>query len=323
MNVLITGGAGFIGSNLASYHLNRGDSVIVVDDLSTGSLDNINSMIKHPSFRFYNKNLLKWRGLSTVLSTSNIDRIYHFAAVVGMFHVIEHPIDTLDVNSNSTLRLFEAINKLNLKPLVLVASSSEVYGNQHIALSETSPLILEGSLTSHAAYAISKLAQESIALAFWHKYEVPCIVLRIFNTVGRNQRGRYGMVIPRLINQALANEDITVFGDGTQRRAFCNVKDSVNLINLLAENPHSIGQIVNVGNAEELNINTLAQLIKQISASPSSIVHIPFEEVYKNDVMTITERRPDLTKLISLTHYTHQWAIEKTLSDIISYKKQN
>jgi len=318
MRILITGGAGFIGSHLAAYHLNKGDFVIVVDDLSTGDFNNIKEMVKHPNFCFYKKNLVTWRGLGNALL--NVDRVYHMAAVVGMFHVVEHPIDTLNVNINGTLKLFEAIHRLGIKPLVLVASSSEVYGDQHKKLSETSALILEGSNTSHASYAIAKLSEESIALAFWHKCQIPCIVLRIFNTVGRNQRSRYGMVIPRLIKQAIHNENITVFGDGTQKRAFCNVNDTVNLIELLANNPECVGQIVNVGNNEELCINDLAALIRKISLSQSSIVHVPFEEVYHNDVMNITERCPNLTRLMHFTHYRHQWTIEKTISDIVSYE---
>jgi UDP-glucose 4-epimerase len=318
VKILITGGAGFIGSNMAAYLLNQGNEVVVIDDLSTGNTGNIGSMLNHPDFYFYNENLLSFPDLSEVLS--DIERVYHFAAVVGMFHVIEHPIETLNVNINGTQRLYETLQKLGKKPLVLLASSSEIYGNQHRVLSETTPLIIEGSITSHAAYAISKLSQESIAMSYWQKHQIPSIVLRIFNTVGRNQNSRYGMVIPRLMNQAINNEDITVFGDGKQKRAFCNVHDSVNLIELLAANPESIGQIVNLGNDDEININSLAQLIKQISKSKSTIIHIPFEEVYGNNAMTITERRPDLSKLMSLTHYQYQWNIEKTIQDIMLYK---
>ncbi len=319
MRILITGGAGFIGSNLATYHLKKKDEVIVIDNLSTGHMDNIKNLMKHPEFSFYKKNLLTWKGLSQALE--NVDRVYHLAAIVGMFHVLSHPLETLQVNINATMKLMETIHKLGVKPLVIVASSSEVYGNQHQDLHEGLPLILENTQTNHAAYAISKLCDESIAMAFWHKFQIPTITLRIFNTVGRNQLSRYGMVLPRLIKQAMSNENITVFGDGTQRRSFCNVIDTVNLIDLLANNPHAVGEVVNVGNNEEISINSLAIKIKELCASHSSITHIPFEEVYHHEYMHITERKPDLTKLLSLTPYTYQWNLEQTIIDMYSYYK--
>jgi len=319
MRILVTGGAGFIGSHLAAYYLKKGDEVIVIDDLSTGQTENLKSLMQHPRFRFHKKNILTWKGLSQALE--NIDRVYHLAAIVGMFYVISHPIETLQVNINSTMKLMETINKLGIKPLVIVASSSEVYGNQHKELHEGLPLILENTHTNHAAYAISKLCDESIATSFWHKFQIPTITIRIFNTVGRNQLSRYGMVLPRLIKQAINNENMTVFGDGTQRRSFCNVIDTVNLIDLLAENQQSIGEIINVGNNEEISINSLASKIKELCSSHSSITHIPFEEVYQHDYMHITERKPDLTKLLSFTHYTYQWNLEQTIIDMYSYYK--
>ncbi|MBA2648689.1 MAG: NAD-dependent epimerase/dehydratase family protein [Legionella sp.] len=319
MRILITGGAGFIGSNLAAYHLNKGDNVVVIDDLSTGCIDNIKDMLKNANFCFHKKNLLTCRGLKDILN--GMDRVYHLAAIVGMFHVLNHPIETLKININATLKLVETINKMIVKPLVFFASSSEVYGNQHNELSENSPLIVENTFTNHSAYAISKLSDESIAMAFWHKFQVPCIVLRIFNTVGRNQSSRYGMVLPRLVQQAFHNEPITVFGDGTQRRAFCNINDTVNLMDLLANNKDCIGEIINLGNNEDVCINELALMIKKLGQSSSSILHIPFEKVYHHEYMHIQERRPDLSKLLSFTHYTYQWTIERTIKDLFLYYK--
>lgn len=320
MRVLITGGAGFIGSNLAKHHIKKGDSVLVIDNLSTGRRNNLEPIIDHPNFTFYHKNITSWRGLGAALE--GVDRVYHLAAVVGMFHVLSHPVETLKVNINATFRLFETIKRLDIKPLVFVASSSEVYGSQHKLLDETSTLILENSALNHAAYAISKLSDESIALAFWHKHKIPSIVTRIFNTVGRNQLSRYGMVIPRFIKQAINNQDITVFGDGTQRRSFCNVKDSINLIDLLTENPASIGEIVNLGYDEDISVNDLAEKIRTIANSKSNITHIPFEKAYHNESLHIYERKPDLTKLLSLTHYKHQWNLDKTITDIITHLRE-
>lgn len=317
MHILITGGAGFIGSNLARYHIDKGDSVTVIDNLSTGRKANIESLLVSKKFKFYNKNLASWRRLKDIVVDA--DRIYHMAAVVGMFHVINHPIETLKINIGATLRLVDTIQALGIKPLVLFASSSEVYGSQHKDLSENTPLIIESSVTSHAAYAISKLSDESIAMAFWHKFQIPSIVLRIFNTVGRNQLSRYGMVLPRLIKQALNNEPITVFGDGNQRRAFCNVNDSVRLLDLLATNPACVGEIINVGYDEDISINELANTIKTICHSKSEIVHIPFEEVYHNDFMHIEERKPDISKLLKFTKYHFQWNNDKTIADIAEH----
>lgn len=320
MRILITGGAGFIGSNLAKYHVQKGDEVIVIDNLSTGRIENIQQLLQKPGFTFYKKDLLKWRDLAKVLV--GVERVYHLAAVVGMFHVLNHPVETLKCNIFVTLKLMEAIHSLGSKPLVFIASSSEVYGSQHKAMSEHTPLIVESSVTSHASYVISKLSDESIGLAFWHKHQIPTIILRIFNTVGRNQLSRYGMVVPRLIKQALNNEPITVFGNGKQKRSFCNVEDSVHLIDLLANNPACVGEIVNVGYNEDLTINQLARKVKRICSSQSSIVHIPFNEVYHNDFIYIAERKPDISKLMSLTNYTYRWNIDKTIADIAAYFKQ-
>ncbi|WP_078061459.1 NAD-dependent epimerase/dehydratase family protein [Legionella saoudiensis] len=320
MRVLITGGAGFIGSNLAKYHVQKGDEVIVIDNLSTGRIENIKALQQQSNFTFYKKDLLKWKGLTQALV--GVDRIYHMAAVVGMFHVLNHPVETLKCNIFATLKLMEAIRSIGSKPLVLIASSSEVYGNQHKTMSENTPLIIESSITSHASYVISKLSDESIGLSFWHKHQIPTIILRLFNTVGRNQLSRYGMVVPRLIKQALHNDPITVFGDGTQKRSFCNVEDSVNLIDRLANNSASVGEIVNVGFNEDISINTLAKKIKKICTSQSTITHIPFSEVYHNDFIYIADRKPDISKLLRLTHYTYKWNIDTTIADIAAYFKQ-
>lgn len=316
MHILITGGAGFIGSNLAAYHLNKGDTVVVIDDLSTGRIDNIQELLSHPNFKFYKKNLLTWRGLKQALE--GVERVYHLAAIVGMFYVLSHPIETLKVNISATLRLMDTINSMDIKPLVLIASSSEVYGNQHQLLSETTPVLVENTFTNHAAYAISKLSDESIAMAYWHKLQIPTIVFRIFNTVGKKQLSRYGMVLPRLISQAMQHQDMTVFGDGTQRRSFCNVNDTVALMDLVARNPACVGEIINLGNNDDISINDLALKIKKICASESRIVRIPFEEVYQHEYMYIAERKPDLTKLLGFTHYTYQWDLDKTILDIFS-----
>lgn len=314
MHVLITGGAGFIGSHIAAYHVKKGDDVVVIDDLSTGRIKNIQPLTNKPNFRFYQKNLASWRGLKQALV--GVDRVYHFAAVVGMFHVLNHPLETLKINLMSTFKLIKTIHELGTKPLILFASSSEIYGDQTGELDETSSLIINNTVTNHSVYTVSKLGLESIAMAFWHKHQLPCIILRIFNTIGRHQSSRYGMVLPRFIKQAKNNNDITVFGDGSQSRSFCNVSDTINLIELLSTNPLTVGEVVNVGNNLEITINDLAVKVKSLCKSKSSIIHVPFEKVYHNENLAIHRRRPGLTKLLSLTHYKYQWSLEKTILDL-------
>lgn len=321
MRILITGGAGFIGSNLVDYHLKKLDEVIVVDDLSTGKVRNIAAFIKHPNFKFYQHNLLTWDGLSDVLNS--VDRVYHLAAIVGLFKVINNPVKTLKVNINSTLRLYDLIHAQSLRPLVIIASSSEVYGNQTGKLHEDSPLIIANSLKNQASYSISKLCEESIALSYYDSWKLPCIVLRIFNTIGFNQSGQYGMVVPRFIKQAINNADITIFGDGKQKRAFCNVKDLVNLMDLIAQLPEAVGQIINIGNDEMISVNALAKLIKKISKSESTFTYTPLKEAYVDKDVFIKERKPDISKLLNYTHYKYQYTMEKTLKELIAfYKKQ-
>lgn len=319
LHILITGGAGFIGSNLAIYYLNRGNKITVIDDLSTGHYSNVEPLIKNPNFCFHKHNLVSWKKLEKVLL--DVDRIYHMAAIVGMFYVLKHPLQVLQVNMGATLKLFETIRKLGIKPLVFIASSSEVYGSQHQVLAENTPLIFVNSSANHTAYAISKLCDESIAMAYWHEHQIPSIVLRIFNTIGRNQLSKYGMVVPRFIKQAIKNEDITVFGDGGQIRSFCDIRDSINLMDLLANNPKCVGEVINLGNSEPISINELAELVKRISQSDSSITHLPIDDIYHNGYINIVERTPNLTKLLSYTHYKYQWTLEKTIKDIVDYER--
>lgn len=320
MRILITGGAGFIGSNLVEYHLKKRDEVIVIDDLSTGKIQNIAGYIKNPNFKFYQENLLTWEGLGDALNS--VERVYHLAAVVGLFKVIDNPIKTLKVNVNGTLRLFEHIHAQSIRPLVLIASSSEVYGNQSGKLLENSPLIIPNSLKNQASYSISKLCEESIALSYYDSWKLPSIVLRIFNTLGCNQSGQYGMVVPRFIKQALNNEDITIFGDGKQKRAFCNVKDLVQLMDLIAEVPEAIGQVINLGKDEVFSVNALAKLIKKLAKSESKLTFVPLKEVYLDEDVFIKERKPNFSKLLSYTGYKYQWTMKKTLKELIGFYKK-
>lgn len=310
-NILITGGAGFIGSHLALSHLQKGDSVVIVDDLSSGRLENINLCHQYKQFKFYKNDLLSWSELDVHISQADV--VYHLAAMVGMFRVLANPLDTLNINVEGTKRLFDSICKLESPPLMVIASSSEVYGNQAEKLSETSPLILLDSTTGHESYTISKLYDEAITAAFHKAYQIPYLILRLFNTVGPRQSAAYGMVIPRFIEQALNNKDLTVFGDGSQLRSYCDVRDTVNIIQQLVANTASYNQIFNVGHTEAISSYNLAELVKAICDSESSIRFSPFSEVYGDDFNVITSRKPDLTKLLKFTNYQYNWTLTDTI----------
>ncbi|KTC66312.1 NAD-dependent epimerase/dehydratase (plasmid) [Legionella adelaidensis] len=320
MRILITGGAGFIGSNLANYHLKKNDEVIVIDDLSTGTKSNIAAFENHKNFTFHHQDLTIWQSLGDVLE--KVDRIYHLAAMVGMFNVIEHPIKTLKVNINATMRLYDLLIAKKLSPTVIFASTSEVYGNQYQEIAEACALFTESTEKTQASYAVSKMAGEVIGLSYYESSQIPCIVLRIFNTIGMNQSPAYGMVVPRFINQALKNQDITVFGDGQQKRSFCDVRDLIRLMVGIADIPAAAGKIFNCGQKQAISIMNLAHLIKEIAGSTSKIVCVPFEEVYSNEYIYIENRVPNLEKILNLINYSYEWTLEKTLKDLIDHARK-
>lgn len=317
MNILITGGAGFIGSYLVDLHMQLGDTVTVVDNLSTGKLENIQAHLKKPNFKFYHADMLAWPELEQY--TSKVELIYHFAAVVGMFNVLEHPIATLHTNLNITERLFAATSKSSNKPLVFVASSSEVYGSKTTSMKELDPLMIESSDKAHASYPISKLCNETMALAYHHEKQIPVIVLRIFNTVGPRQSSRYGMVLPRFIQQALSHEPLSIFSTGEQTRSFCDVRDLANILYQLSKTPNAIGKIVNAGSDQTISILSLANLVIQLTGSQAGYSFKSFEEMYGEGYIDIENRRPDLTKLQGLITYRYEWPLEKTIRYIIEH----
>ena len=319
MNILITGAAGFIGSNLVEFHLKRGDEVYGVDNLSTGRLENLESFKDNPKFHFYEDDILTFQELPQILL--KVERVYHLAAVLGMFRVLEHPVMTLEANLKTTDYLLELLRPMKQRPRVMIASSSEVYGNQQGYLDEDKTLLLESTSKNHASYPISKLCNESMGLAYYHELEVPCIIVRLFNTIGKRQSARYGMVVPRFIKQACKNEPITIFGDGTQTRSFCDVRDTVNLLHLLIEHPKTIGEIINVGNDEFITIQFLAEQIKSLANSQSEIIYIPYEEAYHGGYIDIQERHIDTRKMQSFVNYQYQYSLSDTLLDLIGHYK--
>lgn len=322
MRILITGGAGFIGSYLAEHHLAKNDRVYVVDNLSSGSINNVEPFLNNPNFYFLEEDIITWKDIEKTVSWA--DRVYHMAAIVGVYKVLEEPSRVLTVNIAGCERLLRAANQAHWKPRIILASSSEVYGpTEEKKLSENTNLIIESAARNRWHYAISKLAVESFGLAYYRKFGIPITMVRLFNTIGPRQKGRYGMVVPRFIDQAINNEPITIFGDGYQTRSFCDVRDVVEMMDLLASNPKSTAEIVNMGNDHEISINELAQLVKKLSDSQSDLKHISYEEAYGGSYVDIFHRRPDMEKLLSLIHYKHKWCLTDSIKDIIEYKRQN
>ncbi|KTG17421.1 MULTISPECIES: NAD-dependent epimerase/dehydratase family protein [unclassified Guyparkeria] len=321
MHVLITGGAGFIGSHLVDLHLARGDKVHVVDNLSTGSLDNLAPHLDRPDFRFSEADIVTWPGLNE--SVGWADRVYHLAAVVGVFRVLERPISVMATNIAGCERLLRAVDHCGWRPQVLLASSSEVYGPRTDAyLREDMDLIIQPEAPPRWNYAISKLADEAFALSYARTKDIPVTVVRLFNTVGPRQTGRYGMVVPRFVRQAVDGEPLTVFGDGTQSRAFTDVRDTVVMLDQLADRATTAGVIVNVGSGNELSMNDLALRVIERVGSASRVERIPYEIAYGQEYVDIPHRCPDLTRLHQLIEHRPHWTLDATLDDLIARARQ-
>jgi len=323
MHILITGGAGFIGSQLVEYHLKKLDTVHVIDDLSTGNEDNIRPFLSNPNFHFTHADILTYPGIEKI--TCWADRIYHMAAVVGIFRVLKEPEKVLAVNIGATERLLRAVRASNWKPRILIASTSEVYGDTNMEESacEETNITIASDINNRSTYTISKIAGESFGLSYYRRFDIPITILRLFNTIGPRQTGKYGMVVPRFVNNAIANEPIVIYGTGEQTRSFIDVRDSVALMDEIANNPQTIGQILNLGNDHEISINTLASLVKKLANSQSKISHISYKEAYGEHFEDVMFRKPDLTKLKRETKYCYQWSLEKTLTDLIKVTDQD
>ncbi len=320
MNVLITGGAGFIGSHLVEYHLNRGDVVHALDDLSTGMMQNIDEFKAHPNFYFTKTDIISCQNLDEIVHWA--DRIHHMAAIVGVLKVIESPERVLSTNIQITQCLLNAASTSTKHPTLLIGSTSEVYGEGYLKPFDESHDISIGSQKNFCqSYIVSKIACEAYANAYHQEHGVNIINLRLFNTIGPRQTGRYGMVVPRFIEHALNNTPITIHGTGTQMRSFCDVRDSVISMNELADNPNAIGQVVNMGGDALISIIELAYLIKKLTHSTSAIEYIAYEKIYGTGFEDIMFRQPILGKLYSLTQHRPQWALEATLVDLIEHSE--
>ncbi len=321
MHILITGGAGFIGSHLVDLHLARGDQVHVVDDLSTGVRANLAAHEDKPNFRFDEADVLLWDQLERVVGWA--DRIYHLAAVVGVYRVIAEPTKVLATNIAGCERLLRAARDGGWKPQVVLASSSEVYGHndEHI-LHEDQDLTVSTRAGTRWGYSVSKIADEALGLSYSQRFGIPAVISRFFNTVGPRQIGRYGMVVPRFVAQAVRNEPITVFGGGTQTRSFCDVRDTVVALDALATSVGLDTVISNVGNDREISIRDLAKLVIERAGSESSIKDVPLHEAYGEDFEDIRRRRPNLGRLRKLTGFNHRFTLEQTIDDLVAAERQ-
>ncbi|MGH7380681.1 MAG: NAD-dependent epimerase/dehydratase family protein [Candidatus Methylomirabilales bacterium] len=318
MKYLLTGGAGFIGSHLADSLLDRGDEVRIIDDLSTGRIENIRHL-KGRSGLGYVIDTIFNRPLTAEL-VDEADVVLHLAAAVGVRLIVESPVRTIETNIKGTEIVVELAAKKK-KPVVIF-STSEVYGKSNCArFSETDDLILGPTSRARWSYAASKIVDEFLGLAYYKEKHLPVIVIRLFNTVGPRQTGRYGMVIPRFVQQALNGEPITVFGDGKQTRTFTHVKDAVGAILNLVEQPGAIGQIFNIGGKQEIPIEDLARLVKELLNSPSPIVYIPYADAYEEGFEDMHRRVPDISKLEGLIGYRPALSLADIIRDVAEYEK--
>ncbi len=319
MRVLITGGAGFVGSHLAEALLQRGDEVFILDNLSTGSIDNIVHLKAHPKFHYTIDTVTNEPVLAELVDRCDI--VVHLAAAVGVKLIVEQPVHTIETNVHGTEVVLKHANKK--KKLVLVASTSEVYGKStDVPFREDADLVLGATAKHRWAYACSKMIDEFLALAYWKERKLPVIVVRLFNTVGPRQTGQYGMVIPNFVRQALAGQPITVFGDGTQSRSFTYVGDVVGAIVALINDPRAIGQVFNIGNVGEITIADLAAKIKKMTGSKSQIVTIPYDQAYEEGFEDMPRRVPDISKISALTGYKPTVELDEILDKVIEYFRQ-
>ncbi|MBM3130895.1 MAG: SDR family NAD(P)-dependent oxidoreductase [Chloroflexi bacterium] len=313
MNCLITGGAGFIGSHLAELFLARGARVSVIDNLSTGRVANIAHLLDNPNFHFARADITDEVVLDRL--ASQCDLIVHLAAAVGVKLIVEHPVHTIETNVMGTEAVLKAA--LRYRCRVLIASTSEVYGKgSRIPFREDDDVLLGATRHSRWAYAASKMVDEFLGLAYQREYDLPVTLFRLFNTVGPRQTGRYGMVIPRLVKQALRNEPLTVYGDGTQRRCFCDVRDAIRAIAGLAEHPEVSGQVFNIGGTEETTIQGLAERVLAITASSARIIHIPYSEAYAPGFEDMLRRVPDITRVGALIGWSPSITLDETLASV-------
>ena len=318
MRVLITGGAGFIGSHLADAYLQRGDEVSVIDDLSTGTIDNIQHLKSNPNFHYTIDSVHNQPVTAELVDQSDI--VVHLAAAVGVKLIVESPVRTIETNVRGTEVVLALANKKQKR--VLIASTSEVYGlSTDVPFKEDGNLVMGATTKGRWSYACSKAIDEFLALAYWREKKLPTTIVRLFNTVGPRQTGRYGMVIPTFVKQALAGRPITVYGNGKQTRCFGYVGDVVGALIKLMDTPDSVGQVFNIGSTEEISIVKLAEKVKELTESRSEIVFVPYDEAYEEGFEDMPRRVPDTTKINQLVGFKPEMTLDGILETVISFHR--
>jgi UDP-glucose 4-epimerase len=313
---LITGGAGFIGSHLAEELLERGWRVCILDDLSTGDRQNVQGLLGREDVRFVEGTVLDRKVVQRLVNESDV--VFHLAAAVGVRYIIDHPLRSLQVNVQGTETVLEACLRAGRQ--VLLASTSEVYGkNGNGSFHEEDDLVLGNTTTRRWGYACSKAMDEFFAMAYHRDKGLPVIIVRFFNTCGPRQTGRYGMVIPRFVRQALLGEPITVHGDGKQTRSFTDVSDAVGAVLDLIEHAGAVGQVFNIGNPEGITIEALAEKVKAMTGSPSPITYVPYDEAFADGFEDMRHRVPDISKIQSLIGFQPRVTLDELLRRVIEY----
>ena len=318
MRTLITGGAGFIGSHLAEKLLSLGHHVTCIDDLSTGSLENLSGVRDHPRFLFYPESIFNRRLTSELVGDA--EAVFHLAAAVGVKRIVDFPVQTIETNVEGTEIVLDAAAKLGKR--IFLASTSEVYGKStKIPFSETDDLVLGSTYNSRWAYACSKAIDEFLALAYFRERDLPVTIVRFFNTVGPRQTGRYGMVLPTFVQQALLNQPLTVYGTGTQSRCFGHVSDIVEGLLLLLECDNACGEIFNLGNTEEVSIEDLAQKVIAACDSRSEVVYIPYSEAYGPGFEDMIRRVPDISKAREWLGYDPRNSLDDIIRSVVEHER--
>lgn len=319
MRYLITGGAGFIGSHLAERLLDRGDRVVLLDNLSTGSVENIRHL-KSSAHMQYHLDGIENRQLLAEL-VDDADVIVHLAAAVGVKLIVESPVRTIETNVNGTQLILEAACKK--KKLVLTASTSEVYGkNTNVPFREDADLVLGPTTKGRWSYAASKALDEFLALSYWKEKKLPVIVARLFNTVGPRQTGRYGMVLPNFVKSALETSAIRVYGSGKQSRCFCDVRDTIEALVRLMDSHEAIGEVVNVGSTEEITIEDLARRVKERIGSSSPIEYVSYDQAYEAGFEDMMRRVPSIEKLYALTGFRPRISLNEIIDRVVAFFRQ-
>jgi UDP-glucose 4-epimerase len=315
---LITGGAGFIGSHLADCYIHRGDEVFVIDDLSTGTIENIQHLKENKRFHYTIESVHNQPVTAELVDQCDI--VFHLAAAVGVKLIVESPVRTIETNVRGTEVVLELANKK--KKRVLVASTSEVYGlSTDVPFREDGNLVMGATTKGRWSYACSKAIDEFLALAYWREKKLPTTIVRLFNTVGPRQTGRYGMVIPTFVKQALSGRPITVYGDGNQTRCFGYVGDVVEALVKLMDHEDTVGQVFNLGSDEEISILDLGKKIKQLTDSESEIVFLPYDEAYEEGFEDMPRRVPDTSKARALIDFRPKMNLDGILRTVIDYQR--